>query len=247
MNIARRILLGLAMAGLLAAQEKPQTAPADSAKSAPPYEQRVFQLKYADVRDVANVLEVFGYSIHRNPSLHALAVSAPHDVMAAIEDAIKRLDVPTAAPKDIDLTVYMVVASEQPGTSNSLPPELQPVANQIKSIFSYKTFRMLDSVLLRTQPGNVARASGVIGTTGVDSSKTPYSLSVRPTAVTEDPKGHLIRLDNLVLNLRVPGGMDAGINTEITVREGQKVVVGKSSMGAPDQALILVVTAKVAE
>jgi len=87
----------------------------------------------------------------------------------------------------------------------------------------------------------------VIGTTGVDASKTPYEFVVRPSAVTEDPGGRLIRLDTLSLSLRVPGGMDAGINTEITIREGQKVVVGKSNMGAPDQALILVVTAKVTE
>jgi hypothetical protein len=245
MKIVKMVLLALAIAGLLAAQEKPQPAPAET-KSGPPLEQRVFQLKYADVRDVANVLDVFGYSIHRNPNLHVLAVSAPHDVMTAIEEAIKRLDVPTAAPKDIDLTVYMVLASEQAGSGNNLPPELQPVANQLKGIFSYKGFRMLDTVLLRTQPGNMARASGVIGTAS-GSSNTQYNLSVMPTAVTEDPKGRLIRLNNLVLNLRVAPGMDAGINTEITVREGQKVVVGKSSMGAPDQALILVVTAKVAE
>ncbi len=249
MNIAKRILIGLAMAALLAAQEKPQTAPAETTKSGPPLETRVFQLKYADVRDVAGVLEVFGYTIRRNPSLHALAVSAPHDVLAAIEDAIKRLDVPTAAPKDIDLTVYMVVASEQAGAATSLPPELQPVANQIKGIFAYKSFRLLDTVLLRTQPGNMARANGVIGTAGPDGGKTLWDLGVRPAAVTEDPKGRLIRLDNLGLNLRMPGptGLQAGVNTEITVREGQKVVVGKSNMGAPDQALILVVTAKVAE
>jgi len=41
--------------------------------------------------------------------------------------------------------------------------------------------------------------------------------------------------------------MNAGIHTEITVREGQKVVVGKSNMGGTDQALILVVTANVTE
>jgi len=139
------------------------------------------------------------------------------------------------------------VASEQAGASTSLPPELQPVANQLKGILAYKSFRVLDTVLLRTQPGKMAHATGVIGTVGPDGGKTQYELSVSPMAVTEDPKGRLIRLDDLVLNLRVPGGLQAGVNTEITVREGQRVVVGKSNIGAPDQALILVVTAKVAE
>jgi hypothetical protein len=122
---------------------------------------------------------------------------------------------------------------------------LQPVADELKKIFSYKSFRLLDSILLRTQPGNRATASGVIiAPTG--ESKTPYSFEVQPSAVTEDPKGRLIRLDNLNLNIHLPGDRNAGIHTEITVREGQRVVVGKSNIGT-DQSLILVVTAKVTE
>jgi hypothetical protein len=112
------------------------------------------------------------------------------------------------------------------------------VTDELKKVFSYKSFRLLDSILLRTQPGNKAVANGVIG-------KTPYSFTVQPSAVTDDPKGRLIRLDNLRLNMRV-GGDDTGISTEITVREGQRVVVGKSNMGT-DESLILVVAAKVTE
>jgi hypothetical protein len=240
MKTIGKMLSGLAMAGLLAAQTPPlpETAP-----PAPPSEKRIFQAKYADVKDLANVLSVFGYHIEANRDLHVLAVSAPHDVMAAIEDAIKRLDVPTAAPKDVDLTVYLVLASQQADGSGGLPTELQPVANELKGVLSFKSFKMLETILLRTRPGNRATASGIIG--GAD--KTLYDFHVNPAAVTEDPKGRIIRLDALALHLRVPGGMDAGINTEISVREGQKVVVGKSNMGGTDQALILVVTAKVTE
>jgi hypothetical protein len=64
--------------------------------------------------------------------------------------------------------------------------------------------------------------------------------------VTEAPEGRLIRLDNLNLTLRLSGDREAGIRTEITVREGQRAVVGKSNMGL-GQSLILVVTAKVTE
>jgi hypothetical protein len=234
------MLSGLALAGMLAAQTPPlpETAP-----PAPPTEKRIFQARYADARDLANVLGVFGYHIEANRDLHVLAVSAPHDVMAAIEDAIKRLDVPAAAPKDVDLIVYLVLASQQPDGSGGIPVELQPVANELKGVLSFKSFRMLDTILLRTQPGNKATASGVIG----GSDKTLYDFTVNPSTVTEDSKGRLIRLDNLALNLHMPGGTGAGIHTEITVREGQKVVVGKSNMGGADQALILVVTAKVTE
>jgi len=167
--------------------------------------------------------------------------------MAAIEDAIKRLDVPAAAPKDIAMIVYLVVASEQAAPGDSLPQELEPVIRHLKGLFPFKSFRMLDTLALRTQPGNKAAASGIINTGGSD---TTYHFTVRPSGVNEDPQGRLIRLSDLSLGLRVPtrrGLEDAGINTEITVREGQKVVVGKSNMGTPDQALILVVTANIAE
>jgi hypothetical protein len=240
MKTIRQMLSGIALAGMLAAQTPP---PAQTAPPAPPTEKRIFQARYADVKDLANVLGVFGYHIEANRDLHVLAVSAPHDVMAAIEDAIKRLDVPAAAPKDVDLIVYLVLASQQADGSGGIPAELQPVASELKGVLSFKSFRMLDTILLRTQPGNRATARGVIA--GPD--KTFYDFTVNPSTVTEDPKGRLIRLDNLTLNLHLPGGLAAGIYTEITVREGQKVVVGKSNMGGADQALILVITAKVTE
>jgi hypothetical protein len=65
---------------------------------------------------------VFGYGIKADRDMHVVAVSAPAEAMSAIEDAIKRLDVPAAAPKDIDLIVYLVVASEQPSAGGTLPP-----------------------------------------------------------------------------------------------------------------------------
>ena len=236
----KSILCALVTAVTLFAQE---TAPPPAIPK--PNQNRVFVLKYADARNVANVLSVFGVgALKADRDLHVVAVSAPSDVMPVVEEAVNRLDVPTAAPKDIDLTVYMVVASEQGNGMDGLPADLQSVANELKRIFAYKSFRLLDSVLLRTQPNNRAQADGVIAP--ANGRDTPYSFSVVPTGVTEDTKGRMIRLDNMQLNLRMPGDHNAGIHTEITVREGQRVVVGKSNMGT-DQALILVVTAKVTE
>ncbi|MGC9949198.1 MAG: secretin N-terminal domain-containing protein [Bryobacteraceae bacterium] len=244
MKIVKRILFSLTLAGALAAQNA-AVVPPPAQPPELPRQQKVFLLKYADARHVADVLAVFGYGIRADRDMHVVAVSAPAEAMSAIEDAVKRLDVPAAAPRDIDLLVYMIVAEEQPpqqpSAAESLPPELQAVADELKKIFSYKSFRLLDSILLRTQPGNKATADGVIG-----DSKTQYRFDVQPSAVTEGPDGRLIRLDNLNLSLRLAGDHEAGIRTEITVREGQRAVVGKSNMGL-GRSLILVVTAKVTE
>jgi hypothetical protein len=90
----------------------------------------------------------------------------------------------------------------------------------------------------------MANDRGTIASGG-DTRTMSYTFQVQPSAVTDDPNGRLIRLDNL--NLSVEGGdHNAGIHTEITVREGQRVVVGKSNIGSGG-SVILVVSAKVTQ
>ena len=55
---------------------------------------RIIPVKYADVKSLANTLGIFGCGIVPNVDLKVLAVSCPADVVAAIEEAVKRLDVP---------------------------------------------------------------------------------------------------------------------------------------------------------
>jgi len=244
MRIVKVIWMSWALGGALLAQQ--MTAIPPPAQTEPARQQKVFELKYADADHLASVLSIFGYGIKSDRNLHVVAVSAPAEAMTAIEDAIKRLDVPTAAPKDIDLVVYMIVASEQAAAADTLPNELQPVASELKRVFPYKSFRLLDSIVLRTQPANRAQANGLVVLPNSGGGERQYEFSVYPNSVTEDPSGHLIRLDQLQLRLHMPGDHVASIQTEITVREGQRVVVGKSNMGA-DQALVMVLTAKVTQ
>src|SRR5580700_1270364 len=119
MKSVKRILFSLAVAGALAAQNTAVVPPPAQAPELP-RQQRIFMLKYADARHVADVLGVFGYGIRADRDLHVVAVSAPAEAMSAIEDAIKRLDLPAAAPKDIDLVVDMILASDHSAADGTL-------------------------------------------------------------------------------------------------------------------------------
>jgi hypothetical protein len=77
----------------------------------------------------------------------------------------------------------------------------------------------------------------------------------RATVDTVD-KSRLVRFNALKLGMRVPvqsaanqwSYIDVGINTDVDVPEGKKVVVGKTSaVEGPDSALILVISAKVVD
>jgi hypothetical protein len=63
--------------------------------------------------------------------------------MAAIEDAIKRLDVPTASPQNVELTAYLLMGSSADGAlPTDLPKDLDSVvtpAPQAYRIFSSRS------------------------------------------------------------------------------------------------------------
>src|SRR5206468_6983974 len=109
-------------------------------------------------------------------SLRLLTVRAPKEIMPAIEDAIKRLDVPTLS-KSAELTVYVLMASDRldPAMPNSLPSTLQPVVNQLKNVLSYKGFQLLDTLFARGSDQHNINLRGILTIAG-NTSATYYNL-----------------------------------------------------------------------
>lgn len=121
-------------------------------------------------------------------------------------------------------------------------------------MFAYKGFSLLDTLVLRSREGPGAEASGVVATTAQQNPKTLYQFKFRSATITPGEKGPVVRIDGLRSGLKVPMSMgaqfnyvDVSINTDIDIREGQKVVVGKANMDGTDKAMILVVMAKVVD
>jgi len=85
-----------------------------------------------------------------------LSRAAGHE--QAIEDAIGRLDVPSAAPKNLDFTVDLLVGTDAENpVSGSIPKDLESVVAQLKGAFPFKNYRQLDVLTLRTRAGKQAR------------------------------------------------------------------------------------------
>src|SRR5437867_10159435 len=106
--------VGLVIPSGAEAQNKPTTKTEEVEKSQPSSEkqeqvQKIFEIKHADIDQLADVLRLFA-SIKANRQLRVIAVTASRDVVAAVEDAIRRFDVPPPATKNIELTVYLLMA-----------------------------------------------------------------------------------------------------------------------------------------
>ena len=179
--------------------------------------------------------------------------------MPEIEQVIQRFDVPPPAVKNIEVTIYLMSALGQPAAS-SVPPELEGVVRQLKSMFSYKGYQLMDTQVIRVRPGQVGEASGVVDS-GPSSgeAKTISQIKFKAALVSLDEKGRAIRIDGLKVGLKMPitstgptgvksyQYLDTGISTDIDIHEGQKVVVGKANMDGSDRASIVVLSAKVVD
>ena len=123
---------------------------------------------------------------------------------------------------------------------------------QLRSVFPFKSYSSLDVLVLRARVGQKVETSGT-ATLGAGP-KVISQIKILSSSISTDEKGRSIHLDGLNFGLRVPvvfekgyQYMDTGVSTNIDVREGQKVVVGKANMEEPDKAMVLVLMAKVVD
>lgn len=258
-RISLLLLVAFVVASLLvraqeAKEEEKQGAPAETKGVVT----KIFPIKHRDVDTLARLISAFRAEIKSSRELRVIAVTGRPEIVEAVAESIQRLDVAPPPPKNVELTFYIVIAMPKADQPTSIPPELEAVTKQLKGVFSYQAFRVLDTMILRCRDGQGAQASGA-GPPPAGSSAsgqiTTIQVRVRTVSVTPGSAGPVIRLNGLKLGARVPlsipgGGwqfFDTGFNTDIDVREGQKVVVGKANIDSSNDAMIAVVTAKVAD
>jgi hypothetical protein len=213
-------------------------------------EQILVQLKYISPSAVANLLKAYhNVAFYSNEEMKAVTLSGPKDEVDAALATIRQLDV---APKDIELTVYYMVGDEAVTTlGTATPKDLAPVITQLKSAFTFQTYRLLGGLDLRMRTGQRASTNSNLGEIKFDSSSAPIFASFQVRSASVAPDGSTVRLDGMNNRLRWPYGTansvtysDLSLDTDVDIKEGQKVVVGRLGI-SHDQALFLVLTAKV--
>jgi hypothetical protein len=186
-----------------------------------------------------------------------IVLSGPKETVAGFEEIIKQLDVPPVIKKDVETTVYMIVASMQAANSTPLTPDLDPAVKQLKGIFNYKSFRLLESFVLRSRDGEHGDTNGFLPPLEnlPPGSKISYQFQYNEVSLDGSDNARVAHFHHLRLAIRVPiavssgtTSVDASIATDVDVPEGKKVVVGKTSaLEGADGALILVISAKVVD
>ena len=251
-------------------QDKPAAAdkPAASPAAPAPVEgrgKRVTRIWKVRNRDLLNafqrILQQFQISVTTSEDLGVIVLSGPPDLVAAAEDALHRFDKPAAgasATRNLAFAAHLLVGRHQEATGQRLPPELAPVIEQLRGVFAYKGYELLDTLAIRVAEGRrgTSTVEGLVRWPAGAAVPARTQLRIEEARITgEDEKGRSIRIPKLTLKVELPiTAREEGkevqyrttfIETGLDIREGQKVVVGKASFDGTSDALILVLKADV--
>jgi hypothetical protein len=235
---------------------------------------KVFEVKHRDPEDLRHILGPLGSgfkgaTITASRTFKTLTVRDFPENIAAMEEALKRLDVPLPAQAErpaadpdpnVELHLHVLVASNIEGASNQQPAELKDTLKQLQSTLTYKNYYLLTSIVQRTRIG-VSGNTGIQGE-GLATAGAPlfpsgqareisahYSYSINQIYPELKTAGSPIAVRNFNFAIQGAGAQDnallgsAKINTNLSVRDGEQVVVGTASL--KDKGLILVLSAKV--
>ncbi|MCX6623238.1 MAG: hypothetical protein NTY38_19670 [Acidobacteria bacterium] len=194
---------------------------------------KIFTIQYGDVNQIGVVLEVYPVKLKLSPAIRSIAVAGTPEAMKLVGEAIQKLDV-SPVRRSIELVAYLISATRA-GEQSVLPAELEPVAKQLRTL-GYQGCALLDAIPVRT----LEQSSGsALGKFGPANARTLYYIQFRSVVITQD-RPAAFRIGQLSLKVG-----DSEIVTSLDLREGQKVVVGKTREG--DQSVFLVLTARVVE
>jgi hypothetical protein len=207
--------------------------------------QKVFVLKHVGVNDMGRILSVFPAAISgaERDGMRALSVSANPAVMAAIEETIKRLDVPQPPAKSVEVTGYVLECSAQRVEGAPALPELDSVIAQLKRTFGYSGCSLAQTLFARARDdANFNTLSSEESASG-SGTTSRYTLNAR-VSIDAERAPAVVRFRRLRYS-ESPLGND--FSGDIDVRDGQKVILGKVGSGPGGRDQILLLTAKVVD
>jgi hypothetical protein len=188
--------------------------------------------------------------------------------LASAQDSTQSPRVPARDEQtNLDLELYMIVATNQAAREGKIPAALDPVMKQLRETLPFKNYSLETTLVNRVRNGGSLSLNWFVGplpnpsVTNRPPTFNDFSIA-RLSLVLDGSGGQTIQLLRFVFGSRVPiqtgtniaaSGTNSapvynyehvGINTDISVREGQPVVVGtllNASLSSDAIVLVLLV------
>lgn len=214
---------------------------------------QIFKIEYGDVRNIADVISLFGGRVQPEPELGVIGWTGPESQLPAVEAAIRSLDVAPVPEPNVELTVWFLLAVNDGLGTRSVPASLDGVAVQLQDVFGYDSVRLIETTALRVRNGSRGELNGILPQPSGEDREARYKFGFRRLWLNTDESGRSIRLDGLSAGVQAPHTvleagqrttryMETGVSTDIDIREGQKAVIGKTSVEGGEETVFIVVT-----
>lgn len=168
---------------------------------------------------------------------------------------------------NLDTQLYILIATNQEVDDSKLPATLDPVLKQLRASLPFKNYRLAATLINRVKNDgrlNLQWVGGPLLATAAASATTPSfnEFKVNTVRLVTDGSGRdVVRMEGFRFGARIPiqtgtaiasngpaapiiNYENTGLNTDISMHEGEPVVVGTLNVGPSGDAIILVMTAR---
>ncbi|MCK5378674.1 MAG: hypothetical protein KAJ78_04685 [Acidobacteria bacterium] len=198
---------------------------------------RVFRVEHAKVADVSVAIQPLlsdSGSVMVQPAKGRLTVRDRADVMAAVAEAVERLD---QKPLPFRIHVELLKGSR---TGVSMPGGTQEVGQRLKKMFPFKFYRGLGSAELGGVTGDEI---SVELSEGFRISMKVLDHRLEPTPFGIPNQSLRLDLRPLVLDRAGPKGTREILRTRVVLSQSQEVVIGAGETEDSEQGLVLIIKA----
>jgi hypothetical protein len=168
---------------------------------------------------------------------------------------------------NLDTQLYLLIATNQEVDDAKVPTTLEPVIKQLRASLPFKNYRLAATLINRVKNDGRLNLQWVGGPLLASSAATVTTPSFnefkvdRVRLITDGNGRDVVRMDGFRFGARVPiqtgttvasnapsapiiNYEPTGLNTDISMREGEPVIVGTLNLGPSGDAIILVMAAR---
>lgn len=248
-----------------------QTAPQSSQPAAAEARRRIIRVVHVhgDAGTLANLAaEGSGVFYQISNPLHLVVLKgAPPDV-DAVEHTIQQLDSSFSdSSKNVELMVFVLAGSMDPLPGSSLEAAgLDSVIRQLRAVFPYRHYELMNTMLLRASQGSEADASGMmrrLSNIQDANAPSPYNIHIKSASVSGQQPA-TVHLADFTFEAHLPvvsksaagnqsyatgsvSQVRVSIKTDLDVKPGERVVVANSNVEDAGISLFLVLTAQLVD
>lgn len=209
---------------------------------------KVIHVQHGSPEAIRDALATPRLSLHANNSLQAIVASGAQADVDRIEQLVHELDVPSSADREanLELTMYIVGASNGGAPEPVSRRDLEPVWKQIRASGSYSNYTLLDSVVIRSKEHRFARISGQLPIFSAgEPEPNRYSVDCSFGSKSETQRGGAgTHIDKSSFRAGPLDRREVSLETNLDVQDGQTVVVGNTNVDGGKSSVFVVVAVK---